>query len=294
MVQNSQGQPPKGCINPSCNCDLVFFMFFWSILFVHMFGQRHDVAMQRLIVVTRSELAYQTTFVSIVSPISQSPVLQLRFWTHLSYRRKTWGSPRRRSKCSKLSRMRAPCEPNCRSVGWLSYQRKNNNLRFQRLKQNRIISCVYIYNRRTYSITIKEETPQHTHFQIGVVWKHLLLLGGKDRLSVQVAQQTSAQARPSPEIPTFKQVGVMWGGHSQVLRSNLHRNMCCLQWGIRSHFDLLVENQVVFIVRKKTSTWGGVRSEVLIGWSKSILNNMSSGIFGWYCWWKKSCTTWDV
>ena len=52
--------------------------------------------------------------------------------------------------------------------------------------------CIYIY-RCTYSITVKEETPQHTH-------------------TLQVAQQTSAQARPSPEIPTFKQVGGNVGG----------------------------------------------------------------------------------
>ena len=137
--------------------------------------------------------------------------------------------------------------------------------------------CIYIY-RCTYSITIKEETPQHTHCR----WLNRILL---KLVQVQRFQRSNRW-------------GVMSGGHSQVLRSNLHWNLGCLQWGIRSHLDLLGGKPCSFHRTEKktrnTSTWGAGRSEVLIGWSKSSLNNMSSGIFGWYCWWKKSQTaTWD-
>ena len=120
------------CINPSCNCDLVLLVNFvcthvrpkaWCCYATCFCSHKIWIGIPDNVCVN---------CVTNKAVAMQSPVLQLRFWTHLSYRRKTWGSPRRRSKCSKLSRMRAPCEPNCRSVGWLSCQRKINNLGFQR------------------------------------------------------------------------------------------------------------------------------------------------------------------
>ena len=112
--------------------------FCWSILFVHMFGQRHDVAsdvaMQLVIVVARSE--YQTTSVSPAVARVATEILDPPFLSALGTVRLSTTQEQMLQAQSDASSLR-----NQLQVGRLVKLWKKK----QQLEISEIETCIYIY-----------------------------------------------------------------------------------------------------------------------------------------------------